>query len=139
MTEWKLINGLIGGKRFLTLVQANILGEWYIVKDEQRKPSSSGFLTLIMYPKLIHKKHFGVVFDNHPWLDEHLKMIINKVNKTIGFLRKLHKALRRSYQFNLYKAFARLHLDYDGIINDQDCNISFHQKLELTQLMHVLQ
>ena len=48
-------------------------------------------------------------------------MIINKVNKkTIGFLRKLQKALRRSHQFTLYKAFARLHLDYDGIINDQD-------------------
>ena len=96
------------------------------------------FLNIDNVSKANSQKHFGVVFDNHPWLDEHLKMIINKVNKTIGFLRKLHKALRRSHQFTLYKAFARLHLDYDGIINGQDCNISFHQKFELIQLMHVL-
>ena len=79
------------------------------------------------------QKHLGFVFNNRPWFDEHLKMIINKVNKTIGLLRKLHKALRRSYQITLYKAFVRLHLDFGIIIYGQECNISFHQKFELIQ------
>ena len=60
-------------------------------------------------------------------------MIINKVNKTIGILRKLHKVLPRSQQITIYKAFVRLHLDFGIIIYDQECNISLHEKFELIQ------
>ena len=58
-------------------------------------------------------------------------MILNKVNKTIGFLRKLQNILSRSALLTIYKSFIRPNLDYDDIIYDQADNASFHQKLEL--------
>ena len=60
-------------------------------------------------------------------------MILNKVNKTIGLLRKLHDILPRSALLTIYKSFIRPHLDYGDIIYDQAYNASFHQKLELLQ------
>ena len=53
-------------------------------------------------------------------------MILNKVNKTIGPIRKLHKQ-----KFPIYKSFIRPHLDYGDIIYDEAYIASFHQKLEL--------
>ena len=64
--------------------------------------------------------------------EDHLKMTLNKVNKTIG-LRKLQNILTRSALLTIYKSFIRLHLDYGDIIYDQAYNKSFHQKLELLQ------
>lgn len=53
------------------------------------------------------KKHLGVVFDKHLSFDERLKIIISKVNKTIGLLRKLCKGLRRSHELTIYKKVLR--------------------------------
>ena len=53
------------------------------------------------------KKHLGVVFDKHLSFDERLKIIISKVNKTIGLLRKLCKGLQRSHELTIYKKFLR--------------------------------
>ena len=36
------------------------------------------------------QKHLGVVLDNRLSFEDHLKMILNKVNKTVALLRKLH-------------------------------------------------
>ena len=77
------------------------------------------------------QKHLGVVIDNRLSFEDHLKMILNKVNKTIGFLRKLQNILSRSALLTIYKSFIRPHLDYDDIIYDQAYNASYHQKLEL--------
>ena len=63
----------------------------------------------------------------------HLKSIFNKVNKTIGLLRKLHNTLPRLPLLTIYKSFIRPHLDYGDIIYDQAYNVSFHQKLESIQ------
>ena len=60
-------------------------------------------------------------------------MILSKVNKTIGLLRKLQNILPRSALLTIYKVFIQPHLDYGDIINDQVYNASFHQKLELLQ------
>ena len=79
------------------------------------------------------QKHLGVVLDNRFSFEDHLKMILNKVNKTIGLLRKLHNIPPRSALFIIYKSFIRPHLDYGDIIYDQAYNASFHQKLELLQ------
>ena len=64
---------------------------------------------------------------------DHLKMILNKVNKTVGLLRKLHNIQPRSALLTIYKSFIRPHLDYGDIIYDQAHNASFHQKRELLQ------
>ena len=60
-------------------------------------------------------------------------MTLNKVNKTIGLLRKLQNILVRPALLTLYRKFVRPHLDYVDIIYDQAYNASFHQKLELLQ------
>ena len=79
------------------------------------------------------QKHLGVVLDNRLLFEDHLKMILNKVNKTIGLLRKLQNISPRSALLTIYKGFVRPHLDYGDITYDQAYNASFHQKLELLQ------
>ena len=63
----------------------------------------------------------------------HLKSVLNKVNKTIGLLRKPHNTLPRLPLLTIYKSFIRPHLDYGDIIYDQAYNVLFHQKLESIQ------
>ena len=63
----------------------------------------------------------------------HLKSIFNKVNKTIGLLRKLHNTLPRLPLLTIYKSFIRPHLDYGDVLYDQAYNVSFHPKLESIQ------
>ena len=60
-------------------------------------------------------------------MEDHLKMTLNKVNKTIGLLHKLQKILPRSPMLTIYKTFIRPHLGYAAIIYDQAYNASFHQ------------
>ena len=60
-------------------------------------------------------------------------MILNKVNKTVGLLRKLHNILPRPALLTIYKRFIRPNLYYGNIIYDQAYNTSFHQKLGLLQ------
>ena len=79
------------------------------------------------------QKHLGVVLDNRLSFENYLKMILNKVNTTIGFLRIFQNVLPRSRLPTIYKSSIRLHLDYDDTIYDQTYNASFHQKLELLQ------
>ena len=79
-------------------------------------------------PETNSQKHLGVVLDNCLSFEDHLKIILNKVNKTIGLLRKLHNILPRSAL--LHKSFIRPHFDYGDIVDDQAYNASFHQKVK---------
>ena len=71
--------------------------------------------------------------DNKLNFGEHLKYITNKVNKSIGLLRKLQMILPRRSLVTIYKSFIRPHLDYGDIIFDQAFNKSFHDNLESIQ------
>ena len=71
--------------------------------------------------------------DNKLNFCEHLKYITNKVNKSIGLLRKLQMILPSWSLVTIYKSFIRLHLDYGHIIFDQAFNKSFHDNLESIQ------
>ena len=64
-------------------------------------------------------KHLDVVLNNRFSFEDHLKMILNKVNKIIGLLHKLLHILTRSALITIYKTFIRPHLDYGDIIYDQ--------------------
>ena len=57
----------------------------------------------------------------------------NKVNKTIGLLRKLQNTLPRPSLLTIYKSFIRPHLDYGNVMYDQAYNVSFQQKVESIQ------
>ena len=62
--------------------------------------------------------------------EEHLKTIVNRINKTIGLLRKF----RTSYQGNRYLQYVNPLSDHTLIILTLfTTNTSFHQKLEALQ------
>ena len=58
---------------------------------------------------------------------EHLKTIVNKINKIIGLICKSQNFLPRTLLLTIYKSFIRPRLDYGDIIYDQTYNTSFHQ------------
>ena len=59
-------------------------------------------------------KQFGIILENCLPFEENLEIILNKVNKTIGLLCKLHNILPRAALLTIYKDFVRPHLDYDN-------------------------
>ena len=78
----------------------------------------------------VTQKHLGMLLDTKLDFQEHLKSVLNKVNKTIGLLRKLHSSLPRLPLLTIYKSFIRHHIDYGDMIYYLAYNVSFHQKLE---------
>ena len=93
--------------------------------------------TLIFNDNPVHQvalqKHLGMFLDCKLNFEEHLKTIVNKINKTIGLLRKFQNFLPRKSLLTIYKSFTRQHLDYGDIIYHQTCNTYFHQRLESLQ------
>ena len=78
-------------------------------------------------------KHLRMVSDTELDFSLHLKNVQNKVNKTIGLLRKLQDTLPRTSLITIFKSFIRPHLDYGDIIYDRAYNTSFHQNIESIQ------
>ena len=76
------------------------------------------------------QKHLGVVLNKRLSFEDCLKMILNKVNKTIVLLHKLRNILPRSALITIEKSFIGFYLDYSDIMYDQGYNASFHQKLK---------
>ena len=79
------------------------------------------------------QKHLGMFLDFKLNFQEHFENMLNKVNKTIGLLRKLQNTLIRPSLLTIYKSFIRPHLDHGDIIYDQAYNASFQQKVENIQ------
>ena len=71
-----------------------------------------------------------MILDTKLNFQEHLKNILNKVNKTIELLLKRQNILPRGPLLTIYKSFITPHLDYGDVIYDQHCNNSLHQKQE---------
>ena len=61
------------------------------------------------------QKHLGMFLNTKLDLQEHLKSILHKVNKTIGLLWKLYHILPRSSLLTIRKSFIRPHLGYGDI------------------------
>ena len=57
----------------------------------------------------------------------------NKIDKTIGLLRKLQNLFPRTVLTTIYKAFVRPFFDYGDILCGQVFNLSFQWKLESIQ------
>ena len=83
--------------------------------------------------QVLSQKHLGMILNAKLDFQEHLENILNKVNRTIGLLRKLQNILPRGPLLTMYKSFIRPYLDYGNIIYDQHYNNSFHQKVESIQ------
>ena len=74
-----------------------------------------------------------MVLDTRLDFNLHLKNVQNKVNKTIGHLRKLPNTFLRTSLITIFKSFIMPHLDYGDIIYDRVYNTSFHQNIESIQ------
>ena len=98
-----------------------------------RKITKSNHPTLIFNDNPVYQvalqKHLGMFLDCKLNFEEHLKTIVNKINKTKGLLRKFQNFLPRKLLLTIYKSFIRSHLDCGDIIYDQSYNTSFHQRL----------
>ena len=79
------------------------------------------------------QKHFRIFLDFKLNFQVHFENMLNKVNKTIGLLRKLQNTLPRPSLLIIYKSLIRPHLDYDDVIYGQAYNASFQQKVESIQ------
>ena len=64
-------------------------------------------------------KHLAMILDSNLSYKDHIKSILNKVNKTIGVLRKFQLILPRHSLITIYKTFIRSHLDYGDVIYDR--------------------
>ena len=58
------------------------------------------------------QKHLGMMLDSNLSYEHRIKSILNKVNKTIGLLRKFQLILPRHSLITIYKTCFRPHLDY---------------------------
>ena len=72
------------------------------------------------------------MLDSNLSYEHHIKSILNKINDTIGFLRKFQLTLPR-HSLIIYNIFIRPHLDYGDVIYDYTFNESFQQRLESIQ------
>ena len=129
----KSTNGLSNGKRPLTQTQASKAQE--IIFSRKTKKISYPLLRFnnCIDSQTPYQKHLGIFFDAQLTFEEHLKVIIIKVNKTIELLWKLQNILPRPALMTIYKAFVRPHLDYGDVIYGESYNETFHQKLESIQ------
>ena len=91
------------------------------------------FFNNIPISKANSQKHLGLHLDSKLFFDIHIKIILTKVNITIGLLRKFQQVLPTPSLITIYKVFIRPHLDYGDVIFDQAFNNSFHQRLESIQ------
>ena len=102
-----------------------------------RKIKVTSHLQLVFNNNPVHEtstqKHLEIFLDFKLNSQEHFENILNKVNKTIGLLRKLQNSFSRTSLFRIYKSFIRLHFDYGDIIYDQAYNVSFQQKVKSIQ------
>ena len=80
-----------------------------------------------------YQKHLGMFLGDKLNFGEHLKCIANKVNKSIGLLRKLQKLLPRPSLVTIYKSFTRPYIDYGDTIFDQTYIKSFYEKVDIFQ------
>ena len=53
------------------------------------------------------QKHLGIIFDTRLSVEKHLEIVLCRINKTIGLIRKLQNLLPRTALMTLYKTFVR--------------------------------
>ena len=77
-------------------------------------------------------KYLRVILDLILTFEEHLLNVFKTVNRTKGLMHKLQSVLRITL-VTIYKAIARLHLDYGDILYNQAFNNSLRVRLKSIQ------
>ena len=80
-----------------------------------RKITKTNHPTLIFNDNPTHQvalqKRLGMILDCKLNFEEHLKTIVNRINKTVGLLRKFQKFLPGKLLLTIYKFFIQPHVD----------------------------
>ena len=105
-----------------------------IFSRKKMKPSypSVYFNNIPLSSTSVHK-HLGMLLVDKLSYEHHLKFVLNKVEKTIGILRKFQQILPRQSLITICKSSIRPHLDYGDIVYDRTFNESFHKNLKSVQ------
>ena len=91
------------------------------------------FFNIISVSKADSQKQLGLHLDLKLSFDIHIKIILTKVNRTVGLLQTIKQVIPRPSLIIIYKAFIRPHLDYGDVVFDQAFNNSFNRRLESIQ------
>ena len=107
--------------------------QWKIIFNPDPSKQAQEVIFNIPVNQTSHQKHLDMFLDKKLNFGEYLKYVTNKVNKSIGLLRKLQMILPRRSLVTIYKSFIRPHLEYGDIIFDQAFDNSFYDKSESIQ------
>ena len=77
------------------------------------------------------QKHLGLTLDKKLNCSEQSKGVLDKISKTIGFIRKFQPIFPIFSLLSNYKTLVRLHSDYGDNIYDQAYNPHFTENLNL--------
>ena len=103
-----------------------------------RKTSSKPYPSLNFNDNPVHRvqlqKHLGLFLDPKLSFGEHIRCILIKTRKIIGFIRKLQPIMARAALLTIYKSFLRPHLDYGDVIYGRAFNESFQNKLRVCSI-----
>ena len=80
-----------------------------------------------------YQKHLCFYLGKKLSFHQHIKEIITKARKGIGFIKKLNNVLPRKALLTICNSFVRPHLDYGDILYHQPYNKSINSKLENIQ------
>ena len=114
--QWKLV---------LTLALVNRLKTLSFVIKQKKLPHPPLEFNNANVTQSVYQKHLGTILESNLTVDNHLKILTTKINKTTGLLCKLQN-LTRTVSTAIQKAFVRLHLDYCDILYDQALKTRTH-------------
>ena len=73
------------------------------------------------------RKHLGLILDLKLDFNEHIYIVLSKVNEMIALLQKFQHILPRHSLLTIYKTFVRPDLDYGDVVYDKVFNESFQK------------
>ena len=91
--------------------------------------------------KTTEHTHLGIALDEQQNFQRHIKEMISKARRGIGFIRHLSRYLSRHVLDQIYKLNVRPHLDFGDIVyykHDPHMKLDFTRRLEQVQYSVVL-
>ena len=108
----KMSNRHFNGKWVLMLALANKPRELFSPLQPKRHVTSSHYFINKSVKQVLSQKNLRMVLNTKWKFQKHLENVLNKINETIGLLRKLQNILPRRPLLTICKSFIRPHLDY---------------------------
>ena len=105
----------------------HIINTWAYQWKMNFNPDTSRYFNGVLNTST--QNHIGMYLDFKLKFHEQFEHMLNKVNKTIGLLRKLQNTLPTPSLLTIYKSFIRPHLDYTALAITGDIGETSKEKL----------